>query len=299
MEVVKIPLAQLVVGDVNVREDLGDLEDLVESIADIGENIFPMAVQLVGEKYEIIHGKRRFHALKEIKASTANCVIVDLTDFEKFKLMYYENLGRKELTWPEEVKALKLFREFSEDIKTTEFVSDTSKKMHKTKRTVWRIMKMIDAIEEFPELVNETSRAAALIKYEAIKKLDEEKQKEIKDKKISIDKALEIKKVEKIKEKVVKELDVTGELRKEIDFYKNKLKDVKNIVNELKTINVEDRIECGIWLEDELITFVISARTCESFGIKTGMSKKDCESCKKVTPKEFKKCEFWHKKFNK
>ena len=68
MEVVKIPLTQLIISDLNVREDLGDLEDLSGSMADIGENIFPMAVQLVGDRYEIIHGKRRFHALKEIEA---------------------------------------------------------------------------------------------------------------------------------------------------------------------------------------------------------------------------------------
>ncbi len=302
MEIVKIPLAQLVISDLNVREDLGDLEDLTESMADIGENIFPIAVQLVDDKYEIIHGKRRFSALKEIEAATANCVVVDLNDFERFKLMYYENLGRKELTWPEEVKALKLFREFSEEIKTTKFVEDTSKKMNKTKRTVWRIMKMIDAIEEYPELVNETSRSTALEKYEALKKLDDEKQKEVKDKKTSIDKALEVEKTERVKIKANKEIDVIGELRKEVDFYKNKfedMKDLKSIVNQLETIGASDRIECGIWLEDEIVHFVNAARMCESFGLKTGMSKMECSDCEKTTPEEFRKCEFWHGKFKK
>ena len=282
MEVVKIPLAQLVISDLNVREDLGDLEDLKGSMEDIGENIFPIAVKLVADKYEIIHGKRRFTALKAIEAATANCVVVDLDDLETFKLMYYENLGRKELTWPEEVKALKLFREFSEDIKTTKFVEDTSKKMNKTKRTVWRIMKMIDAIEEFPELVNESSRSTALEKYEKIKNLDEEEQKKIKDKKVSIDKALEVEKVEKVKIKANNEIKVTDELRKEVEHYKQKYNDVKNVKNmvkELETIDFNDRVECGIWLEKELVALVDAARTCESFGLKTGMSKEECEKC--------------------
>jgi len=299
MDVVKIPLTQLVISDLNVREDIGNLEDLAESIADIGENIFPLAVQLVDDKYEIIHGKRRFSALKEIDAATANCVIVDLNNLEKFKLMYYENLGRKELTWPEEVKALKLFREFSEDIKTTKFVEDTSKKMNKTKRTVWRIMKMIDAIEEFPELVNESSRSTALEKYEALKKLDEEKQKEVKDKKVSINKALEVEKNERIKIKTTSEIKIVDELRKEVDHYKHKFKDIKNIVSELETIDINDRIESGIWLEKELIDFVEAARMCEAFGQKNGMSKEDCEKCKKETNAEYRKCDFWHGKFKK
>ena len=95
----------------NVRNELGDLNDLIESIKETHGVLSPILVCKISDngKYELLAGERRLEAAKEAKYKTIDCNVKEAkNDYEKFQIMYHENLGRKELTWIERAKATKL-----------------------------------------------------------------------------------------------------------------------------------------------------------------------------------------------
>src|SRR5271157_460940 len=103
----------------NVRTEFGDEEtrDLEESIKSTDGNIQPILVCQKNDRFELISGERRYKALRELGKTEASCIVYDdLTDLQKSKLMYHENLGRKSLSWKEEVRAIKKLKTLGLDI---------------------------------------------------------------------------------------------------------------------------------------------------------------------------------------
>jgi len=95
-----IPLDRILISTSNVRADefFGDEEDqeLVESIGSFGV-LQPIIVRAVGDKYEVIIGRRRFLSAKESGLTEIPCIIKDVHDDEALDISLTENLFRKDL----------------------------------------------------------------------------------------------------------------------------------------------------------------------------------------------------------
>lgn len=88
--------------DLSQRQDMGDLNDLIQSISRIGL-INAIVIEADGK---IRAGRRRYLALKEMGQIEAEVKLVsDLSEIELRQLELDENIRRKDLTWQEQVAA--------------------------------------------------------------------------------------------------------------------------------------------------------------------------------------------------
>jgi len=291
MKLEQIPLDRIdIIPSFNIRSEFGDDEskDLEESIKITDGNIQPILVCQKGSRYDLISGERRFKALKETGQIHANCIVYDqsTTDLQKIQLMFNENLGRKNLTWKEEVKAVKKLKSLGFDI-SAETIANQKKI---STGAAWNLLEALQAIEEFPELINEKTRHNCLQKYKQIKALERERQDEVKQKKITIKEALTSEKL--VRQKNIESM-VIEELKTEVKEYKEKLSNVYNFVKQLDKI---ERLSNGVWLSDEIKQMIEASRTCEFFG---KMNDQACTECFKETPDIHAKCEFYYEEFEK
>jgi ParB family chromosome partitioning protein len=276
----------------NIRSEFGEEEtkDLEESIKITDGNIQPILVCQKDDRYQLISGERRFKALKQTGHTHASCIVYDQTtsDLQKTQLMYNENLGRKNLTWREEVKAVKKLKTLGFDISLETIINQ--KKISKSK--AWDLLEALKAVEEFSDLINEKTRSICLQKYKQIKKLEKEKQEGVKERKITIKEALSSDKL--VRKKNIESM-VIEELKIEVKDYKEKLNDIYGLVKKLDKI---ERLSNGIWLTDEIKQLIEASRTCETFG-KMDDKDNECILCHKETPDIYAKCEFYRDEFEK
>jgi hypothetical protein len=100
-----VPVASIIEGD-RVRADYGNLQELADSIASEGL-IHPPVIDLT---YRLIAGGRRFRAMRDILKLTE----IEVNFFETVddatlrRLEAEENVKRKEMTWQELVRSVKL-----------------------------------------------------------------------------------------------------------------------------------------------------------------------------------------------
>lgn len=262
----------------NIREDFGieETKDLEESLKVTNGNIQPIIVCKKNDRYELISGERRLRGLKASKLEKALVIVYDnLTDIEKTQLMFNENLGRKHLTWQEELKALRRLQTLGHELDVG-FLEN--KKMSKQK--IWSLLEGLQAVEEFPELLKEPTRRLCILKYRKLKReVDEDI---IDDKKINIQTIIREDSVNKEKINTL----VVGELKKEVQYYK------KNIYEAIKTADKVERLSNGIWLSSEIKQMIEAARVCETFG-QLEEKNSECQKCKKDSHDIYTKCEFY------
>ena len=96
-EIKIIPLEKLFVGELNERIDVGDLTGLSSSIKQVGI-LEPLLVRPVGDKFEIICGRRRWEAAKMATITHAPCHVKDMNDVEALQASYTENEHRQSAT---------------------------------------------------------------------------------------------------------------------------------------------------------------------------------------------------------
>lgn len=91
----KVAIDDIVIRD-RIRMDEGDIEELAQSISQIGL-IQPI---VISEEYELLSGYRRLHACKTLGWETIEVKIVTVGEdpLKKIEWEYHENIGRKELT---------------------------------------------------------------------------------------------------------------------------------------------------------------------------------------------------------
>ncbi len=79
-----------------IRQDLGDIDTLAQSIEKMGL-IHPV---IISEKYELLSGYRRLQACKKLGWDTIQVKIVTIgdDDLKKIDWEYHENIGRKDLS---------------------------------------------------------------------------------------------------------------------------------------------------------------------------------------------------------
>lgn len=100
-----IPIEQLDPNPNQPRQVMGDLSELIASIAEKGI-IEPLVVRPRGERFQIIAGERRYQAAVQAGLHELPVVIRDVDETEMLELALIENLQRKDLTPFEEAEAL-------------------------------------------------------------------------------------------------------------------------------------------------------------------------------------------------
>ena len=100
-----IPIDQLDPNPNQPRQVMGDLSELMASIAEKGI-IEPLVVRPRGERFQIVAGERRYQAAVQLGLRELPAVIRDVDDAEMLELALIENLQRKDLTPFEESAAL-------------------------------------------------------------------------------------------------------------------------------------------------------------------------------------------------
>jgi len=101
-----IDIDKLEVSRFNVRRDVSDISELVESVKTLGV-LEPIVVRPVGDKYEVIIGARRLAAAKEAGLKTVPAELREMTDAQALAQSLVENLHRGDLQLEERVQAYK------------------------------------------------------------------------------------------------------------------------------------------------------------------------------------------------
>jgi ParB/RepB/Spo0J family partition protein len=93
----EIELGKLFVGKLNVRKELGDITELVESIKQVGV-LEPLIVRPIPNgTYEIIVGSRRYSAAKKAGLKKVPCTIKKMSDEDAIATSLIENIQRGDI----------------------------------------------------------------------------------------------------------------------------------------------------------------------------------------------------------
>lgn len=101
----KVPIEQVDPNPNQPRQVMGDLSELMASIADKGI-IEPLVVRQRRGRFQIIAGERRYQASVQVGLSEVPVVIRDVDDAQLIEIALVENLQRKDLTPFEEAEAM-------------------------------------------------------------------------------------------------------------------------------------------------------------------------------------------------
>lgn len=134
-----------------------DKEALEELAASIKENglLQPIAVQKIGERYQIIAGERRFRAFKLLNEKKIPAIIKNLSRQQVMQLALIENLQREDLTAIEEAEAMKaLMDEFG----LTQ--QELAQKLGKARSSIANSLRLLELSSDVKRLVDAGSISA-------------------------------------------------------------------------------------------------------------------------------------------
>lgn len=131
----------------NPRKDLGDLEELKESIRENGvmQNL-TVVPDHENDGYKILIGHRRFAASEGILDKLPCIVVKDLTDREQVGIMLAENMQRADLTVMEQAHGFQMMLDLGDTIETISQKTGFSQKTVKHRIEINKLDK--DAIAE-------------------------------------------------------------------------------------------------------------------------------------------------------
>jgi len=97
-QVPEIEIGKLFVGKCNVRKEVGDISELIESVRQVGI-LEPLIVRPTRtNKYEIVVGNRRYRAAETIGLKKIPCIVKEMSDDEAIIASLTENIQRGDLT---------------------------------------------------------------------------------------------------------------------------------------------------------------------------------------------------------
>lgn len=172
----KIKIADVIVLEGRVRDELGDIEEMANSMMRVGQ-IQPIVLD---DQDVLVAGRRRLAAAQllgwdEIWFARRD----DLDAATKLEIELEENLKRKEMTWVEEVRGLKRLydlkmqkygvagRSISDVLSGQAGPSqqDLARELGKSTATISLDLALARGLDVYPELVEEKSKTAALKRY--------------------------------------------------------------------------------------------------------------------------------------
>ena len=111
IEVLDLPITQLSVSPINVRQDIGDVSELADSIREQGV-LEPLVARRVSSgSYEVIIGARRLAAAGQVGLSSVPVIVQDISDVDATIRSLVENIQRGDLSLEERVEAYKRLAE--------------------------------------------------------------------------------------------------------------------------------------------------------------------------------------------
>ena len=109
-EIVMISIGKLIVSKSNVRKSPGDIDELANSIEQVGV-LEPLIVRHVGKKIEVIAGTRRLAAARKVKLKSVPCIVREMDDDTAMIVSLAENIQRGDLDDEEVVESYLVLRE--------------------------------------------------------------------------------------------------------------------------------------------------------------------------------------------
>jgi ParB/RepB/Spo0J family partition protein len=143
-QVIKIPIEKLTISKFNVRKELGDISELVESIKSVGV-LQPILVRPIGrDKYEVVVGSRRFAAAQKAKLKAIPAIVKEMSDEEAIIESLTENIQRGDLEIEEIAGAYNIAKEWLTQ-------EDFAKRIGKSQEWVSRILTAYDSVIKLRE----------------------------------------------------------------------------------------------------------------------------------------------------
>ncbi len=106
-EIKQIAVEKLIPHEKNPRTDIGDINELIDSISKNGI-LQNLTVVPDGDNYKILIGHRRAAAAKAAGLETVPCAVVEMDEKKQVETMLLENMQRRNLTVYEEAKSMQL-----------------------------------------------------------------------------------------------------------------------------------------------------------------------------------------------
>jgi ParB family chromosome partitioning protein len=165
-----IPIEKIIPNQLQPRKDMGDLEELTESIREKGI-IEPVIVRPKDGHFEIVAGERRFRAAKAAGLNEVPCIEHDIPDNEALEISIVENIQRKDLNVFEQAQSIMSLAEIygytHEEI---------AKKIGKSRVTVTELIRITDLPMEIKQkclqlAINSKTFLLELTKLEDIDKM--------------------------------------------------------------------------------------------------------------------------------
>lgn len=184
-ELLNVNLSDIEVSD-RVREDYGqsvEWESFKTSIAERGL-IQPLAVkrQSGSQPFRLLAGGRRFKACSELNMSTVPVRIYPdtLTELDSKAIELIENIQRKQLSWPEEIKLKREVHELQVKIHGVKVQNqeggwsymDTGGLFGASAPTISRDLKLAEYVDKVPELGTYKNKADA---YKVIERFEKDR----------------------------------------------------------------------------------------------------------------------------
>jgi len=167
------------------RKDLGDLEDLKQSIRELGL-LQPIGVS---KDKRLVFGERRLKACIELGVEKVPAYIVDGDLYHQKLAELHENIKRKNVSWQEEVLALEEIKQVYENLygwkdpkggRPKNFSSDEkfsqpklANDLHISEGKISQDLQLAYAVKKYPDVANAKTKREALRKLRQKKKVEE------------------------------------------------------------------------------------------------------------------------------
>jgi len=162
-----VPFEQIVVGE-RFRQDLGNIEELAESIKEKGL-IQPLSVNA---DYTLLAGGRRYKACAAIGLEKIPVVVREGNDeVDAREVELVENIHRKEMTWQERAKLISRIHDLYKERDPNWMGKKTAQLIDQSEMNVSRALKLAAGIQVFPALADCKTADEA---FKVIKKAEEE-----------------------------------------------------------------------------------------------------------------------------
>ena len=166
--VVMISRSQLHPHPDNPRKDLGDLEELRESIREHGvmQNLTVIPEDEEFENFTILIGHRRYAASEGILTELPCVIVEDLSDREQIGIMLCENLQRNDLTFIEQAHGFQMMMDLGDTVESISEKTGFSEATVKHRLEIARLpKKVVEKVEK------ETSWQINISDYIALEKV--------------------------------------------------------------------------------------------------------------------------------
>jgi ParB family chromosome partitioning protein len=164
-----IPIDQIDPNPHQPRQVMGDLSELIASIAEKGV-IEPLVVRQRGDRFQIIAGERRYQASIQAGVRELPVVVREVDDTEVIELALIENLQRKDLSPFEEADGLKVLAE-----KYGYTHEDMAEKIGKSRSTITESLSLTAMPEEVRQLCRLADIQSKSLLLQIVRQSDPEK----------------------------------------------------------------------------------------------------------------------------